>query len=99
MKILTNKSQPLLKPTRLSSAWSEVVHTGEERARRRIPTARRRIAAQDSRIGTLDAARNHSVPFASLFRRVELVVRSFHSSELLNKFLRFLGKIAVPLKS
>ena len=64
----------------LSSAWRKVAHTSQQRARRRIPTARRRIAAQDFRIGTLDATRYHNVPFANLFRRVELVVRSFHSS-------------------
>ena len=79
MKTLSNRSEPLFQPTRLSSAWSKVVHTGEQRSRGRIPTARRRIAAQDPRIGTLNTARNYSVPFASLLRWVEFVVCSFHA--------------------
>ena len=82
----------------LSSAWSKVAHTSQQRARRRIPTARRRIAAQDFRIGTLDATRYHSVPFANLFRRVELEKLSFHTRKLFDEADCFLCDEAVPLE-
>ena len=61
--------------------------------------ARRRIATQNSRIGTLDAAGNDSVPSAALFRRVELILRSFDASELLKKALRLFSDKAMPFKS
>ena len=75
------------------------MRSGQDGARRWVPTARRRVAAQDLRIGTLNAARNYSVPFANLFRRVELKVRSFYASKLLNQTLGFFGDKAVSLKS
>ena len=88
----------LLRRARLSSAGNEVAPTGEQRARRRTSSARRRIAAQDFRIGTLYAARNNSVPFAGLVRRVELEKCGFHTRKLLDEAQRFFCDEAVPLE-
>ena len=71
----------------------------EEPRRNTGAAAWNRLAAQDLRIGTLHATREHRVPSANFFRRFQLESRSFLARELLNEAYRLLSDVAMPFKS
>ena len=82
----------------LSSAWNKVAHTSQQRARRRRPTPRHSFPAENPRIGPLHAAREHSIPTAGFFRRINLEKLSFHTRKLFDETDCFLCDEAVPLE-